>query len=369
VAVIGIGVDSGGTHSTCAVARGEGPPQLSAGDEQSSSISDARGRRSLKATLDWIYRRVLHHTDEEDEVCVWIGAAAGFPGAAFRIIEEEPEEFAQRIQAQRPDCEVFIANDAVSILKAPLILGKGLAAIVGTGSIVLGTHPSYPNGVLRRGGYEWPVGDIGAGVWLTVEAIRGVLEDIQTNGSAHYNSALLDRLCDYFDVSDQELTDLPESHYALGRAEMLAANLLQSREELKRHIAGFVHPHLFDLAQIAPGRPHDPIAATVIAESVEAISGQIAQVSETLAAFTADQPNERERLSLVVGGNIAANPIYANQLSAAISRCRYARPMEIIGNPVSQFAELSLHYLRSAPRERRLISRSLDPCHQVMKLV
>jgi len=43
--------------------------------------------------------------------------------------------------------------------------------------------------------------------------------------------------------------------------------------------------------------------------------------------------------------------------------------MEIIGNPVSQFAELSLHYLRSAPRERRLISRSLDPCHQVMKLV
>lgn len=96
---------------------------------------------------------------------------------------------------------------------------------------------------------------------------------------------------------------------------------MQSREELKRHIAGFVHPHLFDLAQIAPGRPHDPIATTVIAESVEAISGQLAQVSETLAAFTADQPNERG----VRGPRLDGQPEPGGPLQSSLHDCLSVR--------------------------------------------
>ena len=52
-------------------------------------------------------------------------------------------------------------------------------------------HPACPDGVIRRGGDEWPVGDHGAGIWMTFESIRLVLEDIQRRGSNGYHSPRL----------------------------------------------------------------------------------------------------------------------------------------------------------------------------------
>jgi hypothetical protein len=102
---------------------------------------------------------------------------------------------------------------------------------------------------------------------------------------------------------------------------------------------------------------------------VRAIVEDIDAVSATLAALTADTPNDRERLPLVVAGSIASNATYAQQLAAAVSECHYVEPLVVIGDAAEKFAALAQHYLRSGPRERRAIIRSFDPVHEVHRLL
>jgi N-acetylglucosamine kinase-like BadF-type ATPase len=371
MALVGIGVHSGGTNTTCALVHGDAANPEIVG-ETSNSISDVRGRNAIRATAEWIARVVLAHTQEHDEICVWIGAAASFPGVAAESVVEEFEASLKDLKALRPDCEVYIANDAVSLLKAPPTLGKGVAAIVGTGSIALGNHPAYDH-VVRCGGHQFPVGDQGAGVWMTVEAVRLLIDEIESLGSLHYQSALLDRLCDYFDVSDASLKGLPDRHSPLTRADALAAKIAKARDDNKRYIAGFVHPHLLDLASGGRG-PQDPVAARVVGESVDVVSQQIRKVSEVLAAYaaaayTTDNEYEPVTLPLVVGGSIPANEFYGEKLQASLKECKYLEPVELIGDAAGQFSQLAKHFLRSPTRERKLVRRRLDQSHEVLQVL
>jgi hypothetical protein len=276
----------------------------------------------------------------------------------------------REIRREGRDCEIFIANDAVSLCKSPPLHGKGVVAIVGTGSIVLGTHPLCADNVVRRGGYEWPTGDVGAGVWMTFESLKLVIEDIQAQGSTGYHSPLLDRLCDFFGVDSEAVAKVPGSHAALARTELVANVLAQSHgDDGKRHVANFVYPNLFDLAQNTVGHAHDPLAARVIASSVRQIVDDIAHVSATLAAFTDDHPNARERMPVLAAGSIANNPIYSQQLTAALSECAYVGPLVITGDSAQTFASLAMHYLRSDTRERKAMLRQLDAVHQVHRLI
>lgn len=367
MSMIGIGIDSGGTHTTCAVKYADDSLKAAI-TESSSTLSDARSAISMRRAAEWIVSRILDLTQPGDECCVWIGAAAGVMATSTSLFERAFEVPLLKLSGRNVDCEIFIANDAISILKAPPLLGCGIVAIVGTGSIVVGAHPACPDGVIRRGGYEWPVGDHGAGIWMTFESIRLVLEDIQQRGSNGYQSSLLDRLCDYFNLDSATFELVPVSHSALARAEELASTLARAGEDSKRRTAGFVHPNLFDLASVSSSAGHDPVAARVISGSVRIMAAEIAAVSETLAAFTADNPNSRERLQLVVAGSIAANPSYQQLLEAAVSELSYVRPLQVVGDAAQTFADLAMHYLRSNARERRAITKGFDPIHQVQRL-
>lgn len=203
---------------------------------------------------------------------------------------------------------------------------------------------------------------------MTVAGLRMIIDDIDTQGSAGYHSPLLDRLCDYFNVPESASATVPDEYSALSRIEILAAIMCEERANRKRHLAGFTFPHLFDLARSLPGSPHDVIAAQVVSASVRYMSKTISSVSETLAAFTADNPNSRERLGLVVTGAIATNPLYRDQLAAALSEGRYIELREAVSDGATKFSELAMHYLRSSPTEKRVISRSVDPLHQVFRL-
>lgn len=367
MSLIGIGIDSGGTHTTCAVKYAD-DSRIAAMMESSSTLSDARSAISMRRAAEWIVSRISDLTQPGDECCVWIGAAAGIMATSTSIFEKAFEVPLIQLSGKNIDCEIFIANDAVSILKSPPLLGQGIVAIIGTGSIVVGAHPACADGIIRRSGYEWPVGDQGAGIWMTFESIRMVLEDIQARGSNGYHSPLLDRLCDYFSIDSFSFASIPESHSALARVEALASTLARAGEDSKRRIAGFVHPSLFDLANISSSTGHDPLAARVVSGSVRIMRADIAAVSETLAAFTADNPNSRERLPLIVAGSIAANSSYEQQLEAAVSELAYVRPLQVISDAAQTFANLAMHYLRSDARERRTIAKGFDPIHQVLRL-
>ena len=97
--------------------------------------------------------------------------------------------------------------------------------------------------------------------------------------------------------------------------------------------------------------------------SVSHIVSSAGIVSDILAAHTADEPNSREKLPLIAGENIAANPLYDQRLRAAVSsECRKA-----IGDPSDSLATLSYHNLASEHKGRRRLRKSIDPLHPVLK--
>lgn len=368
--MIGIGFDSGGTRTTYAIDVGEGPERQT-GSEARVSIADARGDVLTRAAIDWILEVILDQEDEE--IVSWIGAA-GFSASTApwvaRLFAGPLEKLEEHLKRSGRYCEIYIANDAVSLLKAPPLLGRGVAAIVGTGSVVLGAHPSCAQGVVKRGGFEWLVSDEGAGVWMTLQSIRLLLRDIQTRGSQEYHSVLLDRLADFLDLSYEDTHHVPASHRAMAKADLIARKISTSRTDAKRFFASFAFPHIFDLAVLQAGRPYDPIAAEVLKQSVEIIAEDVRSVSDTLAAHTADEPNFREKLPLVVAGNIAANPYYDQLLRAEISsNCRFIDSVTAIGDSAGTYATLSMLYLRSEPRARASITRAFDPLHPVLRLL
>lgn len=363
--MLAIGFDSGGSHTTCVMNRGQGPI-LGLASETGDSISNARGEQSARAAVDWICHVIRGESDTE--ICAWIGAAGFYGGTAakFRQLFEAP---ANRLRALGRDISLFIANDAVSILKSPPLSGSGVAAVVGTGSVALGSHPLCAPGVIKRGGSEWLVSDEGAGVWMTLQCIRQLLDDIEKVGAQDYHSPLLDRLCDYFEVSASYLAEVPSSHRALARAELLSHTISEGRPDAKRRIAGFVFPHLFNLAALRHGYAHDPIAAEVLAASVEAVAKNIKTVAAEVAAHTSDQPNKRESLPVYVGGNVAANDAYRAQLIPLLSESPYIDSVETIGDAAGLFSELAWHYLNADAREQRAVTRALDPLHQVLQVL
>lgn len=323
--MIAIGFDSGGTHTTYALEHGQGAVWPD-GNECADSISNARSDASTRTAIRWIMNVIAQQKAEE--ICAWIGAAGFYGGnaAKYRALFDQ---FLVDFRETGKNCDIFMANDAVSLLKAPPLFGVGVVAIVGTGSVVLGAHPSCPEGIIKRGGHEWLVSDEGAGVWMTLQCVRMLLQDVQSAGPRDYHSPLLDRLCEYFAIDSSHIVDVRPSYRALSRAELLAHTLSEGRTDAKRRIAGFVYPHIFDLAAARPGGPQDHIAAKVLSSSVEVVANAIKAVCEEIAAYTADSPNAREKLPVVVAGNIAANPAYKPHLVAAVSQSRYVDRIDV----------------------------------------
>jgi N-acetylglucosamine kinase-like BadF-type ATPase len=368
--MLGIGFDTGGSRTTYSTDRGDGP-QMESGNETSASLANARDNSSTQAAISWIIDVI--HSQEDDEIVAWIGAA-GFSAATSRAIEAQfaapLRELSERLELEDRHCEVYIANDAISILKAPPLLGAGVVAIVGTGSVVLGAHPKCHAGVIKRGGWEWLVSDEGAGVWMTLQCIRLLLLDIQSRGSLDYRSVLLDRLADHLSITVEDTQHIPASHRAMAKAELIARRAAENRPDTKRFFASFVHPDIFDLAVLKTGLPHDPLAAQVLEESVRHIAEGADFVSTTLAAHTADEPNQRESLPMVVGGKIAANPHYDEMLRAAVgSTCRSVNAVETIGDAAERLATLAVHYLKANMRGKSAIMRSPDPLHSIVRLL
>src|SRR5205807_837226 len=104
--------------------------------------------------------------------------------------------------------------------------------------------------------------------------------------------------------------------------------------------AQFVYPHLFDFAR-GEGHPFDPVANQVIRDSVRVIALHAQAVSDRLAASTADDPDRRAELKMVVGGKIAANPHYEQLLKSEILKtCASIESVKTVGEAADWFSSL-----------------------------
>lgn len=125
MSLIGIGIDSGGTHTTFAVKYAD-DAQKAAMMESSSTIADSRSAMSMRRAAEWIVSRILDFTRPGDECCAWIGAAAGIMSTSVSAFEQAFEVPLLQLSGKNIDCEIFIANDAVSILKSPPLYGNAV---------------------------------------------------------------------------------------------------------------------------------------------------------------------------------------------------------------------------------------------------
>jgi hypothetical protein len=75
-------------------------------------------------------------------------------------------------------------------------------------------------------------------------------------------------------------------------------------------------------------------------------------------------------MPLLVGGNIAANPLYDQRLRVQLaSSCRYITTVDAIGSGSRALASLAFNYLKGRDKERRQIVKSSDPLHPVLRLL
>src|SRR5262245_39048357 len=108
--MLGIGVASGGTHTTYMLDWGDGPVAPDA-NETGDSISSARDNQSNRAAVAWIVRAIENQQD--DDICVWIGAA-GFSAPLSDYVSRRFGPEFNELRQSKKRLEVFIANDAVS---------------------------------------------------------------------------------------------------------------------------------------------------------------------------------------------------------------------------------------------------------------
>jgi N-acetylglucosamine kinase-like BadF-type ATPase len=366
--MVGIGFDSGGTRTTVAIDRGSGPETVEE-NETVESISGARDIISVQRAISWMADKIEEIA--HGRVAVWIGAAGYSAATASRIVDAFKTELDDRPRLRARNCTILLANDAISILKADPLRGRGVVAIVGTGSVVLGAHPACREGVIKRGGCEWMVSDDGAGVWMTLRCVALLLEDLQSEWASNRHSVLLDRLAEHLRVSVDETQHISPSRRALVMAELIARHLAEpTHTNIKRTLAQFVYPYLFDFAR-GEGHPFDPVAKQVIKDSVRVIALQAQAVSDRLAASTADDPDRRDKLKMVVGGKIAANSYYEPLLESEIlnKTCASIESVRTIGDGSDWFSSLALSYLRADDTRKEEITRPLDELHSVARVL
>jgi N-acetylglucosamine kinase-like BadF-type ATPase len=181
-----IGIDAGGTKTTCLLA-----------DEQGRVVAEARGGgANLQAAGELEVEKVLHLVMEEalgDRPVVPSAICLGIAGV------DRDEDAAEVVGIMRRigyKARVRVVNDALIALVAGAGDRPGIVIIAGTGSIAYGRNAA--NEAARAGGWGYVLGDEGSGYWIGRLALRAVVREADGRGRA---TTLTPRILRHFDVS------------------------------------------------------------------------------------------------------------------------------------------------------------------------
>jgi glucosamine kinase len=167
-----LGIDSGGTKTTCLLA-----------DERGMILSEGRGPgANLHTAGEVAVERVL-----ADVITQAIGDRRIVPAAiCLGIAGVDREDEARTIRAIMgrigPGARVLVVNDALIALKAGAKDAPGIVIIAGTGSIVYGHNAGGE--AARAGGWGHMIGDEGSGYWIGREALSAVMRASDGRGPA-----------------------------------------------------------------------------------------------------------------------------------------------------------------------------------------
>lgn len=163
-----LGIDGGGTGTTCLLARRDGTV-LGRGSAGPSNYLSVGAERALSAINDAVDQAFQSAGIARQQVPV---ACLGLAGAGRPADEQRLRELLAPLQLA---AEVVITHDAAIALAAglPDPEGAGIVIIAGTGSIAFGRNQAGETA--RAGGWGWLLGDEGSGYTIGRTALIAVL--------------------------------------------------------------------------------------------------------------------------------------------------------------------------------------------------
>lgn len=182
-----LGIDAGGSQTTCLLADADGVVQAEA--RGSGANLHSLGEREVESTLrDLIERALSSHAVTLSAVCLGM-AGVDRPGEA-----ETVRALLARIGLQ---ARLLVVNDALIALEAGAPAAPGLVVLAGTGSIVYGRDAS--GRAARAGGWGYLLDDEGSGYWLGRQALRAVVRAADRRGPP---TSLTARTLEHYGIED-----------------------------------------------------------------------------------------------------------------------------------------------------------------------
>jgi glucosamine kinase len=179
-----IGIDGGGTKTTCAV--GDEVRVLAsatAGPSNIVRVGEAQARKSLTQAVQQACTASGITPDQVARTCV------GASGAAH----PELAAIVREILAEIVPSPVAVVGDMEIALEAAFGEAPGVIVIAGTGSIAYGRNAK--GATLRAGGWGFEIGDEGSAHWIGRAAVSAVLRASDQRGDAVGSLPLVKNLC------------------------------------------------------------------------------------------------------------------------------------------------------------------------------
>lgn len=185
-----LGLDGGATK-TLAAAYDVDSGRLATGESAASNPNAVGFEPAGRALAEAVHEALDRASADPADVHAAVLAVASVD------TEKDQKHLLSQVPALREVDAAFMTNDVVAAWASGTWGEPGVAAISGTGSNVFGV--GIDGGTWRCGGWDYLLGDEGAGVWIGLEAMRRATR--YRDGRAP-DTSLVERLCRTYDMVD-----------------------------------------------------------------------------------------------------------------------------------------------------------------------
>ena len=272
-----LGVDGGGSKTAACVAEVDAEGEIIelgkgfGGPSNVRAVGPAHAEINLEVAIDAAHSAAGTGNEEMDY------AVLALAGSALPDVRAVITNWAQRRRVAR---QVDVVSDADPVLAVGALHGKGIALIVGTGSVAIGKDDGGQRSM--TGGWGHWFGDTGSGFDLGRRALSAVADAVDGIGP---ETALVDR------VLERLQTDNPR--------EILQR--LSLHHDIRREIAALA-PVLLHAAE-----DDDGVAAQIVMDAATSTAKLVIATAKKLG-FGADVP------LAIAGGIVCSNSLYRETL-------------------------------------------------------
>lgn len=294
-----LGVDGGGSKTAVRIARLDDAGQIHVIGHGMGGPSNLRlaGKQISLASLNKAVDEALLSANLQDQVIDY--AVLALAGSSFSDVRSVLLVWAQQ---RKLASQVEIINDAQPVLASGADNGRGVALIVGTGSVAVGVNAKGETAML--GGWGHWFGDKGSGFDLACKALSAVAEAADGIGPQTVMSELvLERL----GISDPRRI----------------LQQVSAGGDVRREVAALA-PIVLEAAAL-----QDTLAVEIISNAIGEAVKLVVAVAKTLT-FKQSYP------LMLAGGVACSNPLFRDELINRLNRLEpKPEPIRIVDEPVN----------------------------------